>query len=190
MFVLVVSRLFFNECLSRMCVICCRVTSVYFFAGGGYSFCRAVRLGRWGICFFAWLLQCAPGIGGRVRGCDLSRRRCCDGSQSVVLPASSPSPLTFNSWVNQSFVPRRKLPQTRVSHHALLDACASWWTHGAGHGNPGMALAVAEAAGRYGHVIFPGNIHAPALEARRQLRCSSFVDVSKVGARCACVMSN
>lgn len=27
-----------------------------------------------------------------------------------------------------------------------------------------MALAVAEAAGRYGHVIFPGNIHAPALE--------------------------
>lgn len=27
-----------------------------------------------------------------------------------------------------------------------------------------MALAIAEAAGRYGHVIFPGNIHAPALE--------------------------
>lgn len=54
--------------------------------------------------------------------------------------------------------------QVRVSHRALVDACASWWTQGAGHGNPGMALAVAEAAGRYGHVIFPGNIHAPALE--------------------------
>lgn len=54
--------------------------------------------------------------------------------------------------------------QTRVAHRALLDGCASWWTHGGGHGNPGMALAVAEAAGRYGHVIFPGNVHAPALE--------------------------
>ncbi|CAM9921064.1 unnamed protein product, partial [Ectocarpus sp. 12 AP-2014] len=53
--------------------------------------------------------------------------------------------------------------ETRVSYRALVDACASWWTQGAGHGNPGMALAVAEAAGRYGHVIFPGNIHAPAL---------------------------
>ena len=56
------------------------------------------------------------------------------------------------------------LSQPRVSHRALVDACASWWTQGAGHGNPGMALAIAEAAGRYGHVIFAGNIHAPALE--------------------------
>lgn len=30
-----------------------------------------------------------------------------------------------------------------------------------------MALAIAEAAGRYGHIIFAGNIHAPALEVRR-----------------------
>ncbi|CAN0063269.1 unnamed protein product, partial [Hapterophycus canaliculatus] len=59
--------------------------------------------------------------------------------------------------------------QVRVSHRALVDACASWWTQGAGHGNPGMALAVAEAAGRYGHVIFPGNIHAPALEVAERL---------------------
>lgn len=59
------------------------------------------------------------------------------------------------------------LSQPRVAHRALVDACASWWTQGAGHGNPGMALAIAEAAGRYGHVIFAGNIHAPALEARR-----------------------
>lgn len=56
--------------------------------------------------------------------------------------------------------------QPRVSHRALVDACASWWTQGAGHGNPGMALAIAEAAGRYGHIIFAGNIHAPALEVR------------------------
>ena len=58
------------------------------------------------------------------------------------------------------------LSQPRVTHRALVDACASWWTQGAGHGNPGMALAIAEAAGRYGHVIFAGNIHAPALEVR------------------------
>ncbi|CAM9640842.1 unnamed protein product, partial [Ascophyllum nodosum] len=57
----------------------------------------------------------------------------------------------------------------RVTHRALLDGCASWWTQGVGHGNPGMALAVAEAAGRYGHVIFPGNIHAPALEVAEKL---------------------
>eukprot|EP00752_Nemacystus_decipiens_P005181 g4701.t1 len=59
--------------------------------------------------------------------------------------------------------------EVRVSHRAMVDACASWWTQGAGHGNPGMALAVAEAAGRYGHVIFPGNIHAPALEVAERL---------------------
>eukprot|EP00903_Cladosiphon_okamuranus_P015221 g14067.t1 len=59
--------------------------------------------------------------------------------------------------------------EVRISHRAMVDACASWWTQGAGHGNPGMALAVAEAAGRYGHVIFPGNIHAPALEVAERL---------------------
>ncbi|CAM9536742.1 unnamed protein product [Pylaiella littoralis] len=62
-----------------------------------------------------------------------------------------------------------KSSQIRVSYRALVDACASWWTQGAGHGNPGMALAIAEAAGRYGHVIFPGNIHAPALEVAERL---------------------
>ncbi len=45
----------------------------------------------------------------------------------------------------------------------LIDACASWWTQGLGHGRADVALAVGAAAGRYGHVIFPGNVHEPAL---------------------------
>jgi len=34
---------------------------------------------------------------------------------------------------------------------------------GVGHGRPEMASAVAEAAGRYGHIIFPNHVHEPAL---------------------------
>jgi len=45
----------------------------------------------------------------------------------------------------------------------LIDACASWWTQGLGHGRADVALAIGAAAGRYGHVIFPGNVHEPAL---------------------------
>ncbi|RAL08372.1 adenosylmethionine-8-amino-7-oxononanoate aminotransferase [Aspergillus homomorphus CBS 101889] len=46
---------------------------------------------------------------------------------------------------------------------ATFDGSASWWTQGLGHGNPDLALSAAYAAGRYGHVMFPGNIHEPAL---------------------------
>jgi len=49
------------------------------------------------------------------------------------------------------------------SSRRLIDACASWWTQGLGHGRADVALAVGAAAGRYGHVIFPGNVHEPAL---------------------------
>jgi dethiobiotin synthetase/adenosylmethionine--8-amino-7-oxononanoate aminotransferase len=45
-----------------------------------------------------------------------------------------------------------------------FDGSASWWTQGLGHANPDLTLAAAHAAGRYGHVMFPGSIHAPALE--------------------------
>jgi dethiobiotin synthetase/adenosylmethionine--8-amino-7-oxononanoate aminotransferase len=50
-----------------------------------------------------------------------------------------------------------------------FDACASWWTQGLGHGDSSMALAAAAAAGRYGHVIFPDNVHAPAVELAKKL---------------------
>ncbi|KAI9769896.1 MAG: hypothetical protein M1839_003562 [Geoglossum umbratile] len=44
-----------------------------------------------------------------------------------------------------------------------LDGSASWWTQGLGHGNPTLSLSAAYAAGRYGHVMFAGGIHEPAL---------------------------
>jgi dethiobiotin synthetase/adenosylmethionine--8-amino-7-oxononanoate aminotransferase len=51
----------------------------------------------------------------------------------------------------------------------LFDACASWWTQGLGHGESSLALASAAAAGRYGHVIFPDVVHAPALALSQRL---------------------
>ncbi|KAL2064072.1 hypothetical protein VTL71DRAFT_4566 [Oculimacula yallundae] len=44
-----------------------------------------------------------------------------------------------------------------------FDGSASWWTQGLGHGNAELALAAAHASGRYGHVMFAGTIHEPAL---------------------------
>ncbi|TYZ65966.1 hypothetical protein PybrP1_010962 [[Pythium] brassicae (nom. inval.)] len=51
----------------------------------------------------------------------------------------------------------------------MFDACASWWTQGIGHGNAKMATALAYAAGRYGHVMFPENAHEPALQLSERL---------------------
>ena len=51
----------------------------------------------------------------------------------------------------------------------MFDACASWWTQGVGHGNAEMAKAAAYAAGRYGHVMFPENAHAPATRLSQRL---------------------
>lgn len=50
-----------------------------------------------------------------------------------------------------------------------FDGSASWWTQGLGHGNPQLALAAAHAAGRYGHVMFAGAIHQPALSLAQTL---------------------
>ena len=50
-----------------------------------------------------------------------------------------------------------------------LDGSASWWTQGLGHGNPELALSAAYAAGRYGHVMFAGAVHKPALELAETL---------------------
>lgn len=40
---------------------------------------------------------------------------------------------------------------------------------GIGHGHPSMSLALAEAAGRYGHVMFPSNLHPPAVQLAQYL---------------------
>ena len=52
---------------------------------------------------------------------------------------------------------------------SIMDSCASWWTQGVGHGESSIALATGAAAGRYGHVIFPDIVHAPALELSKKL---------------------
>lgn len=50
-----------------------------------------------------------------------------------------------------------------------FDGSASWWTQGLGHGNPHLALTAAHAAGRYGHVMFAGAVHEPALTLAQTL---------------------
>lgn len=46
---------------------------------------------------------------------------------------------------------------------STFDGSASWWTQGLGHGSPELALTAAHAAGKYGHVMFAGTVHKPAL---------------------------
>ena len=47
----------------------------------------------------------------------------------------------------------------------MFDASASWWTQGMSAAlMPGLSAAVAGAIGRYGHVLFPRNVHDPALD--------------------------
>lgn len=50
-----------------------------------------------------------------------------------------------------------------------FDGSASWWTQGLGHGNPQLAITAAHAAGRYGHVMFAGAVHEPALRLAQTL---------------------
>ena len=53
--------------------------------------------------------------------------------------------------------------------HAAFDGSASWWTQGLGHGNLQLSLAAAYAAGRYGHIMFAGATHEPALTLAQRL---------------------
>jgi dethiobiotin synthetase/adenosylmethionine--8-amino-7-oxononanoate aminotransferase len=53
--------------------------------------------------------------------------------------------------------------------HPLFDGSASWWTQCLGHGHPELALTAAQAAGRYGHVLFPLATNAPALALMERL---------------------
>lgn len=53
--------------------------------------------------------------------------------------------------------------------YPAFDGSASWWTQGLGHGNPRLSLAAAYAAGRYGHVMFAGATHEPAVKLAETL---------------------
>eukprot|EP00127_Corallochytrium_limacisporum_P003560 Clim_evm43s150 gene=Clim_evmTU43s150 len=50
-----------------------------------------------------------------------------------------------------------------------FDGCGSWWTQGIGHGNSFMSKRLAYTLGRYGHVMFPENVYAPALDLTERL---------------------
>lgn len=45
----------------------------------------------------------------------------------------------------------------------VFDGSASWWTQCLGHAPQRLVTAAAQAAGRYGHVLFPNGTHEPAL---------------------------
>ncbi|EUC45317.1 hypothetical protein COCMIDRAFT_95822 [Bipolaris oryzae ATCC 44560] len=59
--------------------------------------------------------------------------------------------------------------EDRSALYPAFDGSASWWTQGLGHGNPRLALEAAHAAGRYGHVMFAGATHEPALVLAEKL---------------------
>lgn len=61
------------------------------------------------------------------------------------------------------FVTYAKTPDNEVEAKEMFDSCASWWTQGLGHGNAKLTLAAANAAGRYGHVMFPECTNEPSL---------------------------
>ncbi|USP78500.1 uncharacterized protein yc1106_05774 [Curvularia clavata] len=76
--------------------------------------------------------------------------------------------LVFDSAYGDYFQVKKtgETPETHEDRSMLypaFDGSASWWTQGLGHGNPRLALQAAYAAGRYGHVMFAGATHEPAL---------------------------
>jgi len=64
---------------------------------------------------------------------------------------------------------RRKESSSSSLLQPQLDGSASWWTQAFGHAHPSLTLAAAEAAGRYGHVMFPQSSHLPALKLAERL---------------------
>lgn len=64
---------------------------------------------------------------------------------------------------NSASLPAAQQNKEESLLYPAFDGSASWWTQGLGHGNPKLALEAAYAAGRYGHVMFAGATHEPAL---------------------------
>ncbi|KAL4781327.1 pyridoxal phosphate-dependent transferase [Aspergillus varians] len=79
----------------------------------------------------------------------------------MVAKDITPIDSAYDDFFQTYVAPENSTQQGKLQ--ATFDGSASWWTQGLGHGNPGLALSAAYAAGRYGHVMFPGNIHEPAL---------------------------
>jgi dethiobiotin synthetase/adenosylmethionine--8-amino-7-oxononanoate aminotransferase len=88
-----------------------------------------------------------------------------DVSEDTILTIDSASGDFFQA--TDSTVTKDKNELALLS--PTFDGSASWWTQGLGHGNPELSLAAAYAAGRYGHVMFAGTIHEPALTLAEKL---------------------
>ncbi|PKI82833.1 hypothetical protein MVES_003126 [Malassezia vespertilionis] len=70
--------------------------------------------------------------------------------------------MVIDSAYGDFFAVHNNTPQTSLLAPAL-DGSASWWTQVLGHGHARLGAAAAYAAGRYGHVLFPGATNEPAL---------------------------
>jgi dethiobiotin synthetase/adenosylmethionine--8-amino-7-oxononanoate aminotransferase len=86
--------------------------------------------------------------------------------------------LVFDSAYGDYFQVKRKgnEDESHIENQILypaFDGSASWWTQGLGHGNPRLALEAAYAAGRYGHVMFAGATHEPALTLAEKILSGS-----------------
>lgn len=83
-------------------------------------------------------------------------------SSATIMPIDSASGDFF-----MTVSSKNKASSSLCEDEAILspafDGSASWWTQGLGHASPSLSLAAAHAAGRFGHVMFAGNIHEPAL---------------------------
>lgn len=80
---------------------------------------------------------------------------------------SSASIMTIDSAYKDDFQLYKTVASETTNTSSLIqptfDGSASWWTQGIGHGDPTLSLSAAYAAGRYGHVMFAGGIHEPAI---------------------------
>lgn len=89
------------------------------------------------------------------------------GEKDVTVIDSATS--DFFSIYNGHSSPTPSKPNQESLLEPQLDGSASWWTQALGHGQPELALAAANAAGRYGHVMFPQATHEPALKLAERL---------------------
>lgn len=88
-------------------------------------------------------------------------------TQHEHLPANEI--MTIDSAFGDYFQTYNQKAQDNGALQASFDGSASWWTQGLGHANSQLTMAAAYAAGRYGHVMFAGAIHEPAMTLAENL---------------------
>lgn len=84
-------------------------------------------------------------------------------SPSTILAIDSASGDFFQTYSSPTPSTSLKENENESILTTTFDGSASWWTQGLGHASPSLTLASAYASGRYGHVMFAGTIHEPAL---------------------------